>query len=490
MGVRLPQTGSDDGTWGDILNDFLLQSHNSDGTLKPLTQDQIVSLVADLASKYERPVNGIPETDLATEVAAKLNAASPIESVAGKTGAVTLAKADVGLSNVDNTSDASKPVSAAMQTALDLKADTADLATKASQSALDALTATVQTKADESEVTTLTTTVSTKADATDLASLSATVQTKADEADLEALAATVAAKTDLTSLAPVATSGQYTDLTGTPALSPVATSGLYGDLTGKPTLATVATTGSYTDLANKPVIPATAADVGAVSTSGLDAATASLVTGPSSTNTNLLSVLGAQGTAASTPSALVRRDASGNATFANISADNAPSAASHLTRKDYVDAKTKQVFFTAHNGTGSGGITAFSFANTFTTIALPTVDADTNSAFSTATNIYTVPVGGYYDIKALIRVKDGDSVGANIGIGVGTSLADSATFAWYPVVSSAGSSTSRNSYFYALTAHYNVGDQVRLFGYADKTATPSTVSFAGASLSMVLLSAG
>lgn len=29
---RLPQTGSDDGVWGDLLNDFLLVSHNTDGT--------------------------------------------------------------------------------------------------------------------------------------------------------------------------------------------------------------------------------------------------------------------------------------------------------------------------------------------------------------------------------------------------------------------------------------------------------------------------
>lgn len=32
---QLPTPGGDDGTWGDILNDFLLQSHQSDGTLKP-----------------------------------------------------------------------------------------------------------------------------------------------------------------------------------------------------------------------------------------------------------------------------------------------------------------------------------------------------------------------------------------------------------------------------------------------------------------------
>ena len=50
--------------------------------------------------------------------------AAPVQSVAGRTGTVTLAKADVGLGNVDNTSDANKPVSTATQTALDTKAAT------------------------------------------------------------------------------------------------------------------------------------------------------------------------------------------------------------------------------------------------------------------------------------------------------------------------------------------------------------------------------
>ncbi|MCI4436703.1 MAG: hypothetical protein JHC33_07855 [Ignisphaera sp.] len=45
-----------------------------------------------------------------------------VDSVAGKTGIVTLVKADVGLGSVDNTSDLSKPISTATQTALDLKA--------------------------------------------------------------------------------------------------------------------------------------------------------------------------------------------------------------------------------------------------------------------------------------------------------------------------------------------------------------------------------
>ena len=52
-------------------------------------------------------------------------AGAPVQSVAGKTGTVTLVKGDVGLGNVDNTSDANKPVSTAQQTALNLKANLA-----------------------------------------------------------------------------------------------------------------------------------------------------------------------------------------------------------------------------------------------------------------------------------------------------------------------------------------------------------------------------
>lgn len=47
-----------------------------------------------------------------------------VTSVAGKTGAVSLVKADVGLSNVDNTSDLNKPISTATQTALNAKENT------------------------------------------------------------------------------------------------------------------------------------------------------------------------------------------------------------------------------------------------------------------------------------------------------------------------------------------------------------------------------
>ena len=57
---------------------------------------------------YTKPADGIPKSDLAQDVQASLGKAdtalqsAPVTSVAGKTGAVTLAKGDVGLSNVDN----------------------------------------------------------------------------------------------------------------------------------------------------------------------------------------------------------------------------------------------------------------------------------------------------------------------------------------------------------------------------------------------------
>ena len=61
-----------------------------------------------------------------------------VTSVAGRTGAVVLTKTDVGLANVDNTSDANKPVSTAQQTALNLKQDTAGKGAVNGYASLDA----------------------------------------------------------------------------------------------------------------------------------------------------------------------------------------------------------------------------------------------------------------------------------------------------------------------------------------------------------------
>lgn len=84
-------------------------------------------------------------------------------------------------------------------------------------------------------------------------------------------------------LASVATSGSYADLTGTPDLSvyaesadlaAVATSGAYSDLDGTPALAGVATSGAYSDLTGKPTLGTLAAQNSVTTSQVSDWATA------------------------------------------------------------------------------------------------------------------------------------------------------------------------------------------------------------------------
>lgn len=55
---------------------------------------------------------------------ATLSAAAGVNTINTRSGDVTLTKTDVSLENVDNTSDANKPISSATQTALNGKANT------------------------------------------------------------------------------------------------------------------------------------------------------------------------------------------------------------------------------------------------------------------------------------------------------------------------------------------------------------------------------
>ena len=112
--ARLPQPGADNGTWGDILNEFLSQSLKSDGSIQDnaVTANTIApnsvtnsALATNAVNASIIADNSITETHLDTALQAKVNASSDVASVAGKTGAVTLDKNDVGLGSVDNTSD-------------------------------------------------------------------------------------------------------------------------------------------------------------------------------------------------------------------------------------------------------------------------------------------------------------------------------------------------------------------------------------------------
>jgi hypothetical protein len=105
---RLPTPGSDNGTWGVVLNDFLGVSLTGTGTLNTGVVSN--SNIAD---------GTIALAKLATSVQTSLGKADSALQSATKT--------TVGLANVDNTSDVSKPISTATQAALDAKLATSAL---------------------------------------------------------------------------------------------------------------------------------------------------------------------------------------------------------------------------------------------------------------------------------------------------------------------------------------------------------------------------
>jgi hypothetical protein len=106
----------------DTINEILLIFNN---------YPEGVELLTTLAGKVDKIAGkGLSENDYTDadktklsgiEVGAQVNT---VNSVAGKTGDVVLNKADVGLSNVNDTSDLSKPISTATQSALNAKQDT------------------------------------------------------------------------------------------------------------------------------------------------------------------------------------------------------------------------------------------------------------------------------------------------------------------------------------------------------------------------------
>jgi len=61
----------------------------------------------------------------------------------------------------------------------------------------------------------------------------------------------------------------YSEVTGTPTLATVATTGSYNDLSNLPVLSTVATSGDYNDLVNTPVIPTSINELSDVDTTGI-----------------------------------------------------------------------------------------------------------------------------------------------------------------------------------------------------------------------------
>ncbi len=160
--VKIRPIGVPDITIGETEKTSMIETLNklieqSNGMIKALqtaitdAQNQIDLIVAGVPDTIETIANDVIAEAMGTALAGKVDViegkqlstedyttaektklagiatgaqVNTVTSVAGRTGAVTLAKSDVGLSSVDNTSDSAKPVSTAQQTALDLKVNT------------------------------------------------------------------------------------------------------------------------------------------------------------------------------------------------------------------------------------------------------------------------------------------------------------------------------------------------------------------------------
>jgi hypothetical protein len=100
------------------------------GTVSGITKSMVGLGNVDNTSDSSKPISSATQTALDAKLASA-TAASTYAPIASPTFTGTVAgvtKAHVGLGNVDNTTDAAKPVSTATQTALDLKANTSDVA--------------------------------------------------------------------------------------------------------------------------------------------------------------------------------------------------------------------------------------------------------------------------------------------------------------------------------------------------------------------------
>lgn len=103
---------------GEVIGDTALIQFESQGT--EAKSDMVYNLKTGMSTQGgSLYVNGTDINGRIDDIVDGTTALPyPVTSVAGKTGAVTLSKSDVGLSNVDNTADAAKPVSTAQATAI------------------------------------------------------------------------------------------------------------------------------------------------------------------------------------------------------------------------------------------------------------------------------------------------------------------------------------------------------------------------------------
>jgi len=95
------------------------------GAITPTSVNSIVLSGSSTPTLSVTGTSSISGANTGDETTASIQTKRPLKTIEGQSlegaGNIDLTKSDVGLSNVDNTSDASKPISTATQTALDAK---------------------------------------------------------------------------------------------------------------------------------------------------------------------------------------------------------------------------------------------------------------------------------------------------------------------------------------------------------------------------------
>jgi len=100
--ARLPTVGGDDGNWGTVLNDFLSQAHNTDGSLKVSSVGS--SLTADTRIRYVDSTRGSDTNSGASFLSAKQTLQAAYDALPSEGGWLMLASGryDVGTGLVLN----------------------------------------------------------------------------------------------------------------------------------------------------------------------------------------------------------------------------------------------------------------------------------------------------------------------------------------------------------------------------------------------------
>ncbi|WP_146085486.1 hypothetical protein [Rathayibacter sp. AY1C4] len=107
-----------------VSGDSLVLERATEGSIRKIVQVGWViagTVTAGTLEAIEDAVLTKADQTYVDELVDGLDLRGDVRTVAGRTGNVVLSKADIGLNLVDNTSDAAKPVSTAVQTALNAK---------------------------------------------------------------------------------------------------------------------------------------------------------------------------------------------------------------------------------------------------------------------------------------------------------------------------------------------------------------------------------